>query len=84
MDLARKLRAKGFHVEIDSSGSSFSKQFKRANRIKATWAIVIGEDEVSHGRLLLKKLKKDEDKGKPIERFIAFNDLDELQSILIS
>ncbi len=55
--LARQLRAANFTVELDSSGAAFSKQFKRADRSLASWAIVIGEDEFQKGAVILKRLK---------------------------
>ncbi len=56
--LAMKLRAEGLCVELDNSGSSFSKQFKRANRSNAPFAIVLGDDEVNKGEGRLKTLLK--------------------------
>ena len=51
--LARDLRASGLRVELDASGSAFGKQFKRADRSGATWALVIGEDEAERGEVCL-------------------------------
>ena len=55
--LTRILRSEKFSVELDNSGASFSKQFKRANRSAASWAIVIGEEELDRGEILLKSLR---------------------------
>ena len=54
--LARSLRVANFKVELDNSGSTFSKQFKRANRSCANWVIVIGEEELQKGEVKIKKL----------------------------
>ena len=54
--LARQLRLAGLSVELDGSGSSFAKQFKRADRSRAGWAAVIGDDEFEAGQLCLKPL----------------------------
>ena len=54
--LAQKLRAAGLVVELDGSGAAFGKQFKRADRCGASWALVIGEDEVERGEAQLKRL----------------------------
>ncbi len=54
--LARKLRAAGVSVELDGSGAAFGKQFKRADRSGAAWALVIGEEEVESGQILLTPL----------------------------
>tara|TARA_Y100001968_G_scaffold248535_1_gene233082 strand:+ start:259 stop:1503 length:1245 start_codon:yes stop_codon:yes gene_type:complete len=57
LNITRQLRSVGLRIELDYSGASFSKQFKRADKSCANWAIVIGEDEVSKGQLLMKKLR---------------------------
>jgi histidyl-tRNA synthetase len=54
--LARALRQRGLAVELDSSGSSFAKQFKRADRSGAAWAAVIGEGELEQGVVRLQPL----------------------------
>ena len=56
--LARDLRASGLWVELDASGSAFGKQFKRADRSGAPWALVIGDDEAARGEVRLKALKQ--------------------------
>ncbi len=56
--LARALREANFKVELDNSGSTFAKQFKRANRSCAKWAIVIGEEELNKGEFKIKDLSK--------------------------
>ena len=45
MDLSRELRNYDLLVELDLSGASFSKQFKKANKLKSKSIIVIGDDE---------------------------------------
>jgi histidyl-tRNA synthetase len=44
-------------VEIDASGSAFGKQFKRADRSGARWAVVIGDQEAADGVVVLKDLR---------------------------
>ena len=56
--LARDLRAAGLSVELDGSGSAFGKQFKRADRSGAQWALVLGDEEVSSGQVRLKPLQQ--------------------------
>ena len=45
-------------MELDASGSAFGKQFKRADRSGAPWALVIGEDEAERGEVRLKALNQ--------------------------
>ncbi|ABX08659.1 histidine--tRNA ligase [Prochlorococcus marinus] len=56
LSLTRKLRAFNIIVELDHSQANFSKQFKRANRSNAKWAIIMGEDEIAKGEIRLKRL----------------------------
>ncbi|MCP9808338.1 histidine--tRNA ligase [Cyanobium sp. HWJ4-Hawea] len=58
LPLARQCRAAGLAVEIDASGSAFGKQFKRADRSGARWALVIGEEEALDGVVVLKDLRQ--------------------------
>ena len=55
--LARALRQAGLAVELDGSGSAFGKQFKRADRSGAPWALVLGEEEAERGEVRLKPLQ---------------------------
>ena len=67
--LARSLRSSGLSVELDSSGAAFAKQFKRADRSGARWALVLGDDEASRDEIRLKPLQS---KGE--ERCLPLND----------
>ena len=58
LSLARALRQQGLMVELDSSGSAFGKQFKRADRSGARWALVLGDEEVERGEVRLKPLNQ--------------------------
>jgi histidyl-tRNA synthetase len=58
-------------VELDASGSAFGKQFKRADRSGAVWALVLGDGEVEQGVVRLKPLR-----GEGDEREIALADLE--------
>ncbi len=55
--LAHKLRAEGLIVELDNSGASFGKQFKRADRSGSFWALIIGDEEVAQNKVKLKSMK---------------------------
>ena len=68
LQLARQLRLAGRGVELDQSGSAFGKQFKRADRSGAAWAVVIGEGELEQGVVLLKALRSDAAGGQPEQR----------------
>jgi histidyl-tRNA synthetase len=69
LQLARRCRLAGLAVELDLSGSAFAKQFKRADRSGARWAVVIGETEAAQGMVVLKDLRGlgGEDRHLPLE-----------------
>ena len=54
MDLSRKLRNYDLIVELDISGASFSKQFKKANKLNSKSIIVIGDDEAANGEFIIR------------------------------
>ena len=75
--LARSLRQAGLTIELDSSGSGFAKQFKRADRCGARWALVLGDDEKERDEVRLKPLQDEGD-----ERLYGLNDLPGITGIL--
>tara|TARA_B100000965_G_scaffold21141_1_gene15939 strand:+ start:257 stop:1504 length:1248 start_codon:yes stop_codon:yes gene_type:complete len=83
LNIARQLRLTNLVVEMDYSGSSFSKQFKRADKSRAKWAIVIGEDEVSKSQILIKKLRDIEKKEEVDEYIFSIKEIDKLIEKLI-
>ena len=54
--LARQLRQANLHVELDLSGATFARQFKRADRLGGRLAVIIGEQEALAGVVKLKWL----------------------------
>ena len=58
--LAAKIREEGLKTAIYPSVEKLGKQFKYADRIGATIAIILGPDEVSEGRIAVKDLKSRE------------------------
>ena len=80
--LARRLRSKNLKVDLDSSGSSFGKQFKRADRCGAKWAMVLGDDEANVGQVRIKKLHSLKDSEDKIEFLASDDDLHDLLAIL--
>ncbi|MCF2970512.1 histidine--tRNA ligase [Synechococcus sp. Nb3U1] len=56
LQIAQSLRQAGFHTELDLSGSAFGKQFKRASRSGAIWAVTLGDAEAVAGEVQLKHL----------------------------
>ena len=74
MDLSRKLRNYDLIVELDLSGSSFSKQFKKANKLNSKSIIVIGDDEAAKREFNIRLFDQSDNGNK--EEVISFeNDI---------
>ncbi len=58
LPLAHRLRAAGVRVEIEHRTASLKSQLKRADKLRARLAVIIGENEVKSGRLTVKDLAK--------------------------
>ena len=58
MEMSRKLRNYDLHVELDLTGASFSKQFKKANKLNAKSIMVIGEDEAIKKEFIIRLFDK--------------------------
>ena len=56
LPIMKKLVQNGIKTEIIYNGN-LSKKFKRANKIKALYAIILGEEEISKKVIKLKDLK---------------------------
>lgn len=58
--IQQQLRAAGFPADMDYSGRSVKAQFKMADREKARWCVILGENELSAGTVVLKDLSSGE------------------------
>lgn len=57
--LAEELRANGKCVEFDLSNKKFTKQLEKASKV-AKFALILGEDEISQGKVSVKNLETSE------------------------
>jgi len=74
IDISRKLRNYDLIVELDLSGASFSKQFKKANKLKSKSIIVIGDNEAANREFIIRLFDKSGKENK--EEVISFeNDI---------
>ena len=58
-ELTQRLRHAGFAVDIAFSGN-LSKRMKRANKLNAAAAVIIGEDELARGAATVRDLDSGE------------------------
>jgi histidyl-tRNA synthetase len=68
---ANTLRENGFNCEVYLDDKPLDKQIKYADKLGVPWVIVIGPDEVQKGQLLLKDMKKREQKLMKLEEAIS-------------
>ena len=83
LEITCQLRSSNLIIELDYTDSSFSKQFKRADKSGAKWALVIGENEASKGQLLIKKLRDNTSAEECKEYIFLKQDIDQLITKLI-
>ena len=56
-EVARDLRSNNLRVRVHMGGGNFKKQLKRADGSGATWAVIIGEEEIATDSVTVKNLK---------------------------
>ena len=54
LEISSDLRASGYSVNIDTVGRSIKAQMKYANKINSEFTVVIGDNELESGKLVLK------------------------------
>ena len=71
IDFSRKLRNYDLLVELDLSGASFSKQFKKANKLNSKSIVVIGDQEAANKEFVIRLFDKESSRNK--EEVISFD-----------
>jgi len=72
MQISAVLRANGFSVDMDYAGRGFKGQFKSADRFKATYSILLGEDEVKGEYVNIRDNKTKEQEQVPFEDIVSY------------
>jgi histidyl-tRNA synthetase len=70
--LAKILRENNFSVDLDPPGKGFKGQFKRADREKALYTIVIGEDELQNNSASIKNMNTGTQKAIAFDAIIEY------------
>jgi histidyl-tRNA synthetase len=55
--LANQLHLEGIRAELDYEGKSLKSQMRKANKLKARYALILGEDELSRGKVVLRDME---------------------------
>lgn len=65
--LARRLRSAGMVCEVEVAGGSLKSKMRRADRVGATFVLIIGEDELREGRATVRDMRGKRDYSKALE-----------------
>ncbi|MBI5408636.1 MAG: histidine--tRNA ligase [Nitrospirae bacterium] len=65
--LAEQLRTKGLWVEVNYDGASLKSQMRKANRLGAKNVVIIGEDELRKGEVVVKDMIKGTETKSPLD-----------------
>ena len=57
INLAFELRKLGISTDFDLANRKFNKQFEKASKLEAQYAVILGEDEIKSEEITLKELK---------------------------
>ena len=73
LKLSETLRSHGLKVVLNSGGSSFKSQMKRADKSGAAYAVILGDDEMKEGVAQVKSLRVENVQSKiPLTELAAF------------
>lgn len=62
LKIAKDLRCQGLRVDIEMSGRKLKKSFEYANKLSVPYVLIIGENELSAGKVKLKNMSTGEEK----------------------
>ncbi|MCX7972996.1 MAG: histidine--tRNA ligase [Candidatus Aminicenantes bacterium] len=68
LQLCRELRRQGFTTLLEYKDRSLKAQLSRANKLAATWTIILGEDELNQGICQLKEMTSGQQKTVPFDQ----------------
>ncbi|MBP8274966.1 MAG: histidine--tRNA ligase, partial [Acidobacteria bacterium] len=63
LKLLRELRAAGIPAEMEFEARSMKAQLKRADRVQAALAVIVGGDELARGEVTLRDMRKSEQRA---------------------
>lgn len=66
-ELARTLREKGVSCTLDLDGRSMKAQLRQADRERARFAVIVGDDELASGQASVRDLDSSQQKSVPFE-----------------
>ncbi len=74
LELAMMLRCEMHRVEVNLEGGKIGNQIKKAVKHHAELAIIIGEDELKNGTVIIKKLNEESQEVVPVDNIVEYID----------
>ncbi len=71
MELADRLRSMDYSVELDLEDRSLKSQLRTANRLNIRNVVIVGDDEMDKGTVVLKDFSDNTQQELPLEDFLA-------------
>ncbi len=68
MEIIKGLREDGRRVEADLMGESVKKSMKRADKLGAAYALLLGDNELEEGKITIKDMKAAEQTNVPLDK----------------
>lgn len=78
--IAEDLRQKAYRVEVHYGGSSLKSQLRKADRIGARFALIVGDDELKAGRIKWKNLHTKEQGEIEVNNITSILNLEKIRS----
>jgi histidyl-tRNA synthetase len=68
IELIKKIRANGIRLERDYSSKSIKSQMKRADKLGARFVLILGDDELASGSIMIKNMQSGEQEKIPLDK----------------
>ena len=69
--LAQELRDAGIWAELDYEGKSLKSQMRKADKLKAPWVIILGEEELRKDRVVLRDMATKDQEEVPMDEIVS-------------
>ena len=71
MDLAAKLRQAGVGAGLSSGSRALRGQMRQANALGIPFALILGDDEIARGEVVVRDMGASTQESKPLAEFLA-------------
>ena len=71
MELAAKLRTAGVGAILSSGSRALRGQMRQANALEIPYALILGDDEIAKGEVVVRDMKASTQVSKPLSEFLA-------------